>query len=407
MLDYSPVNYPRYLRDFYAWSNNPAITNVEFLEYAPNLRYLSLDRNQLTSVNGIEQAVNLERFEASNSLIRDLGPLANLKNLKNLYLPNNIIEDVTPLRDLPLVQANLELNKITKVFGRLPDLNSGYSISLDANPISCGDLASYKVRQPAGAEVYFESICVDDPLDLPLCPYQTTTNGYVAQCALGQTSNAVQFRAEDYQGNTFSVRSSGLLQGFELLIDRTQSPEGLADLPLQVHLVRLDSDGKFVGETGEKYFDADEISDERPRSGVFADYKDNPTFLDVSALELEVEVGEKYAVLLHSDHPMGGKRWDSLTSDDNFHLEKNTFNGMRINSRMTRPLSEVSIDHIPQHDLIFTVIVAGEDSDNDGILDAADAFPNDPAASADTDGDGKPDDWNVGTPQRIRPHRLN
>ena len=61
VLDYSPVNYLKYLRDFYAWSNNPAISNVAFLDYAPNLRYLSLERNQLTSVNGIEQAVNLER----------------------------------------------------------------------------------------------------------------------------------------------------------------------------------------------------------------------------------------------------------------------------------------------------------------------------------------------------------
>ena len=40
VLDYSPVNYLKYLRDFYAWSNNPAISNVAFLDYAPNLRYL-------------------------------------------------------------------------------------------------------------------------------------------------------------------------------------------------------------------------------------------------------------------------------------------------------------------------------------------------------------------------------
>ena len=91
---------------------------MAFLDYAPNLRYLSLERNQLTSVNGIEQAVNLERFEASNSLIRDIGPLASLGNLKNLYLPNNIIEDISPLRGLPLERANLDLNKITKVFGK-------------------------------------------------------------------------------------------------------------------------------------------------------------------------------------------------------------------------------------------------------------------------------------------------
>ena len=39
---------------------------------------------------------------------------------------------------------------------------------------------------------------------------------------------------------------------------------------------------------------------------------------------------------------------------------------------------------------------SGEDADNDGISDENDAFPDDPAASVDTDGDGKPDDWNEG-----------
>ena len=36
------------------------------------------------------------------------------------------------------------------------------------------------------------------------------------------------------------------------------------------------------------------------------------------------------------------------------------------------------------------------DSDGDGVFDASDDFPTDPAASLDTDGDGMPDDWNDG-----------
>lgn len=36
------------------------------------------------------------------------------------------------------------------------------------------------------------------------------------------------------------------------------------------------------------------------------------------------------------------------------------------------------------------------DNDNDGICNNGDAFPNDPAASLDTDGDGYPDSWNSG-----------
>ncbi len=36
------------------------------------------------------------------------------------------------------------------------------------------------------------------------------------------------------------------------------------------------------------------------------------------------------------------------------------------------------------------------DRDGDGVLNTIDAFPDDPAASIDTDGDGHPDSWNVG-----------
>ncbi len=51
-------------------------------------------------------------------------------------------------------------------------------------------------------------------------------------------------------------------------------------------------------------------------------------------------------------------------------------------------------------DLSFTTNASGAgdtvDSDHDGVGDIADAFPTDPAASIDSDGDGAPDRWNDG-----------
>lgn len=44
----------------------------------------------------------------------------------------------------------------------------------------------------------------------------------------------------------------------------------------------------------------------------------------------------------------------------------------------------------------FTVYEKSDDGDGDGISYANDAFPLDPAASKDTDGDGAPDEWNPG-----------
>ena len=64
------------------------------------------------------------------------------------------------------------------------------------------------------------------------------------------------------------------------------------------------------------------------------------------------------------------------------------------------PVSCSSLNQLSQNqnvDVLFeSDCVQSEDSDDDGVSDDNDAFPDDPAASVDTDGDGKPDDWNEG-----------
>jgi hypothetical protein len=69
----------------------------------------------------------------------------------------------------------------------------------------------------------------------------------------------------------------------------------------------------------------------------------------------------------------------------------------------------VSFDEIGMHKILLTVsdsdfskttsihvFVVEFDSDGDGIQDTIDDFPQDPAASVDTDGDGYPNEWNEG-----------
>jgi N-acetylneuraminic acid mutarotase len=56
---------------------------------------------------------------------------------------------------------------------------------------------------------------------------------------------------------------------------------------------------------------------------------------------------------------------------------------------------------------LATLEVYTPDSDFDGVIDSLDAFPNDPAASKDTDGDGHPDEWNANaTPEMIAASTL-
>jgi len=61
----------------------------------------------------------------------------------------------------------------------------------------------------------------------------------------------------------------------------------------------------------------------------------------------------------------------------------------------------IDINHLSSHRYYSihrktTVYVMDIDSDEDWIVDSFDAFPLDPAASVDRDGDGKPEEWNPG-----------
>jgi len=49
--------------------------------------------------------------------------------------------------------------------------------------------------------------------------------------------------------------------------------------------------------------------------------------------------------------------------------------------------------------LVFQSYIPNNDSDGDGVNNISDAFPNDPAASVDSDRDGYPDTWNAGYSQ--------
>ena len=56
----------------------------------------------------------------------------------------------------------------------------------------------------------------------------------------------------------------------------------------------------------------------------------------------------------------------------------------------------IGTGHVYHDNVIVSLINELIDSDDDGVDDDIDAFPNDPAASVDTDGDGLPDRWNPG-----------
>ena len=85
------------------------IANFQGLEYAVNLRNLTLSHNQIVDITPLAGLVSLRVLQLHYNQIVDITPLSNLVNLGNLTLHYNRIVDFTPLRQL----KNLDSIRVT------------------------------------------------------------------------------------------------------------------------------------------------------------------------------------------------------------------------------------------------------------------------------------------------------
>ena len=76
------------------------ICDLSGLEYATNLDWLFLGRNQINDLTPLGKLTNLSRLFLFNNQISDVAPLVGLTRLERLYLPFNRISDITPLTKL-------------------------------------------------------------------------------------------------------------------------------------------------------------------------------------------------------------------------------------------------------------------------------------------------------------------
>ena len=86
------------------------IRSLRGLEYAVNLKFLTIDRSEVSDLTPLAELENLESLSIVRSEVSDLTPLAGLKNLRDLKLRSNRITDLTPLAGL----VNLELLLLTQ-----------------------------------------------------------------------------------------------------------------------------------------------------------------------------------------------------------------------------------------------------------------------------------------------------
>ena len=116
-------------------SKQSLIQNLTSLEFATNLRTLSLSDNQISDVSPLANLVNLGELDLDSNQIADISPLANLTNLTVLSLSNNHISDISPLAGLKnLSELDLDSNQIADI-SPLANLTNLSALDLSINPI--------------------------------------------------------------------------------------------------------------------------------------------------------------------------------------------------------------------------------------------------------------------------------
>ena len=84
------------------------IADLTGLEYATNLKYLILDRNNISNLTPLRALTKLEELKLGRNNVSDVSPLGGITTLERLRLTRNNVMDATPLRNL----VNLEWLRI-------------------------------------------------------------------------------------------------------------------------------------------------------------------------------------------------------------------------------------------------------------------------------------------------------
>lgn len=112
------------------------IKKIENLESLQKLQELFLSNNQISNIEGVSQLTDLQTLILSSNPISKIEGLDTLTNLKNLHLSGAKISKITGLDTLTNLQhLNLDYNQIPKIEG-LANLTALRTLGLGANKIS-------------------------------------------------------------------------------------------------------------------------------------------------------------------------------------------------------------------------------------------------------------------------------
>ena len=118
------------------------IVDITGLEYATNLRWLSIHKNEVQDITPLATLINLKTLILADNPIANLGPLANLTSLEHLSLPGVVITDLTPLFNLTqlkeLYLAHCQISDITLLANltQLITLDLSWNQIVDVSPLA-------------------------------------------------------------------------------------------------------------------------------------------------------------------------------------------------------------------------------------------------------------------------------
>ena len=116
--------------------NGNNIREIAGLDTLVNLKHLDLSQNNIREIAGLDTLVNLKHLDLSQNNIREIAGLDTLVNLGDLNLLQNNIEFVSGLENLTkLYRLNLSYNKIKEIEG-LENLTKLFELHINNNRIS-------------------------------------------------------------------------------------------------------------------------------------------------------------------------------------------------------------------------------------------------------------------------------
>ena len=385
--------------------NERQIGSINGIKAFPNLEALYLHNKQFCDISALASLTQLKTLDLGwgSRCIRDIEPLNGLRNLDWLDLRGNNVSDLAPLANHPrLRELQIGHNAIDS-FSSLGLLNALTYLQADGNSLSSPSLEGFPQLRNLG----LNSIGISD-----LAPLVSTLIGPLEY--LGLNDNAIadfsplnglqNLRGIDAQNNNVRILS-------------------LRDLP-KLNRVRIQRSGiqQVDLENTPELFEFDLGGNNLADISSLADFmaaQPNPNnwhfnislyengIKDISALAKIERLG--YVSLqdnsIRDITPFKAKTeiWHLDLQRNDISVLADTFDAYQIRANVyldgnTLLCSEVSNLENSTANIQWTGN-CGEDTDGDSVVDSSDAFPDDVAASVDSDGDGQPDEWNAGFDQ--------